>query len=613
MRHVVSRLILFLAVLAVAGCSSIGQKLVDLGGGEEPAACPGGEGAYQPAELPDVPEYPSWPDAVWENSSVLALEAAVQPPPAAEAEEPAEAEGPAAEPEPEKPGNGTQKILDEALEICGMAQEFWQKGELEKALESLDQAYALILSVDTGDDPQFIQQKDDLRYLISRRTLEIYASRHAVATGNHNAIPLVENDYVKKELERFTGPEKYFFLNSYRRSGRYRPLIARELKAAGLPEELSWLPLIESGFKVKALSRARALGPWQFIASTGYKFGLSRNLYIDERMDPVKSTIAAIAYLKELHQIFGDWTTVLAAYNCGEGRVLRVIRSNGVNYLDNFWDLYERLPQETARYVPRFLAALLIIKNPEKYGMDLPEPEEPLEYETLVISRQMHLKDIARSIGVDAALMEDLNPELRHQITPAGPYTLRVPPGKKEFLSKKLGEIPVRELPRPAFVRYKIRRGDSLSAIAGRFHTSVAAIQRANGLSRKDYIVAGRVLKIPMGRGYVAPVAAGGAVPAVHEVRRGDSLWTLARRYGTTVGAIQRANGLTSTRLVIGQELKIPGGKELSPGARTYVVRIGDCPSSIAKEHGMSLERFLAINGLSRQSMIYPGQRVSVD
>ena len=328
-----------------------------------------------------------------------------------------------------------QSLLDEALDLCQVSQDFWQNGELENALDALDQAYALILKVDPADQTKFIQQKEDLRYTISKRILEIYASRNIVVNGSHNAIQRVMNKHVQAEIDRFTkGSEREFFIESYRRSGRYRPYIVAALKEAGLPEELSWLPLIESGFKVTALSRSRALGLWQFIPSTGYKFGLKRDKFIDERMDPMKSTQAAIDYLKELHAIFGDWTTVLAAYNCGEGKVLSVIRDQNVNYLDNFWDLYERLPWETARYVPRFLATLQILDQPETFGFNLPDVQMPLQYETVSMSKQVRLKDVARSIGVEEEVLSELNPELRYKICPEDRYPLKVPLDKSDIM-----------------------------------------------------------------------------------------------------------------------------------------------------------------------------------
>jgi membrane-bound lytic murein transglycosylase D len=251
-------------------------------------------------------------------------------------------------------GDSDQILLDSALDFYKSSQEFWSEGNLEKAMEALDQAYSHLVDVDPGDNPELSQQREDVRFMISKRVLELYASRYTAVDGNHQAIPLIMNEHVKKELQLFQNRERKFFIESYRRSGKYRDLIVPALKEAGLPEELSWLPLIESGFKVRALSRARALGLWQFIPSTGYKFGLKRNTWVDERLDPEKATAAAIAYLKELHQIFGDWTTVLAGYNCGEVTVLKLIRNQRINYLDHFWDLYDMLPRETARYVPRF-------------------------------------------------------------------------------------------------------------------------------------------------------------------------------------------------------------------------------------------------------------------
>ena len=344
----------------------------------------------------------------------------------------------------------TQQQLDEALDFCEAAQAFWQNGELESALEALDKAYSLILTVEPDDPAKLVQQKEDLRFLISKRILEIYASRNIVVNGNHNAIPREINTNVQKEINLFTrGPEKSFFIESYKRSGKYRPMILEKLEAAGLPAELSWLPLIESGFKVKALSSARALGLWQFIPSTGYKFGLKRDQYIDERIDFEKASDAAIAYLKELHSIFGDWSTVLAAYNCGEGRVLRVIRTQNINYLDDFWDLYGRLPFETARYVPRFLAALHVIENLEKYGMSDVEVYPALDFERVDVDRQIHLKDLASSLGTTFDSLKELNPELRYSVLPPNTYSLRVPVGKKSLLLASIDQVPVSSPPAP--------------------------------------------------------------------------------------------------------------------------------------------------------------------
>jgi membrane-bound lytic murein transglycosylase D len=523
--------------------------------------------------------------------------------------------------EPTSASNGIQQQLDEALDFCEAAQEFWQKGELENALESLDRAYSLILTVEPDDPAKLVQQKEDLRFLISKRILEIYASRNIVVNGNHNAIPREINANIQREINLFTkGGEKRFFIESYKRSGKYRPMIMEKLEAAGLPAELSWLPLIESGFKVKALSRARALGLWQFIPSTGYKFGLKRDQYIDERIDFEKSSDAAIAYLKELHNIFGDWSTVLAAYNCGEGRVLRVIRTQNINYLDDFWDLFGRLPFETARYVPRFLAALHVIENLEKYGMSDIDVYPPLKYETVDVKRQIHLKDLAVPLGTTRAILKDLNPELRYGVLPPTNYTVRVPVGKKELLLAAIDQVPVSSPPRPAYVYHRVKRGETLSTIARRYHTSVKKIMWANNMKRSSYIVAGKKLKIPQ-RGMVITHAP--AAPSrqewnrKHVVKSGDSLWIIAKRYGTTTQEIQKVNRLSTTRLRINQVLKVPSqtsaAKTSTKGSATYYVRNGDSPYLIARKNNMSLNHFLKINNLTPRSTIYPGQSVKIE
>ncbi len=513
-------------------------------------------------------------------------------------------------------GSSEQMKIDQALELCNLAQEMWEAGRLEEALSHLDAAYSFILEIDPEQSMDFTQQIDDVRFLISKRILEIYASRQVVVPGSHDEIPITMNEHVKKEIKLLTGRERNFFIGSLERSSRYRPYIVAQLKAAGLPEELSWLPLIESGYKLRALSSARALGLWQFIPSTGYKFGLTRNYYIDERMDPEKSTQAAIAYLKELHNLFGDWTTVLAAYNCGEGRVLRIIRSQKINYLDNFWDLYQNLPRETARYVPRFLATLHIIQNLDTYAIQTRNPLSPIPYKTFEIQKQVRLADIAREIQVSSDVLKTLNPELRYDLLPPEIYQLRIPENKAEDFLASLDKINTTYSSPELFVYHKIRRGETLSSIATRYRTSVTAISRANNIRRTHRIIAGKVLKIPGSGTQVTKTAQNSksGKPVKYKVRKGDSLWLIARKFSTTTKEIMAGNGLNSSTLYAGQVLTItPFQKTAAGSTGVYHVKSGDNPFLIAKKHNMSLHRLLALNRLSKNARIFPGQKLVVE
>jgi membrane-bound lytic murein transglycosylase D len=592
---------------------------------EEPASNGDAQGHVEKTPLDTAPgtaDIPELEDPIRQDSPTSDMIAEKEPPQGEENAVPASEEEKdnviAPSPPPEL---SNQELLDFTLNYCEISNEFWERGDLEKALEACDKAYSYVLKVNEKDNPEVLQQKEDLRFTISKRIIEIYASRFTAVNGRHKEIPLDMNRHVEKALSLFKGRERSFFLDSYRRSGRYRPAIVMALEEAGLPTELSWLPLIESGYKVRALSRARALGLWQFIASTGYKFGLKRDRWIDERMDPEKSTQAAILYLTELHQIFGDWTTVLAAYNCGERRVLDKIKTQKANYLDNFWDLYERLPRETAFYVPRFLAVLHIINDPEAHGFQLPPVDEELAFENVTINKQVHLQTISKRIHIDYRSLRDMNAELRQNLTPPDPYSLRVPMGKSEILLAELDDIPIWRPPTPTYVVHRVRPGDTLSVIAHKYHSSVRSIMAYNGLRRSDYLKVGWKLKIPTKKGAEPPppkqtnihVVKKGAL-LEYTVRKGDSLWDIAKRFNTTANTIITINQLKTATLQVGQVLLISSGKSSPGGVNTaqYKVRRGDSPYLIAKRYRMSLAAFLEMNNLTSRSTIFPGQTVIV-
>jgi membrane-bound lytic murein transglycosylase D len=614
----------FFAAAALAAIFAMGCSHVS---GERP---PGTSTAPAPAAAATAPT-PALAQGVSDKPAGAAAIATAPTAPPAPAGRPAALpdadEACAIDDEEDSPAGRTsgEIALNQALALCQQAQRKWQAGDQDQAIALLDDAYALILEVDPGSDALLTQEKEDLRFTISKRIMEIYSSRRVAINGQRNAIPLTLNAHVQNEIDAFTiGRERDFFSQAYRRSGKYRPKIEAALKEAGLPPELSWLPLIESGFKVTALSPARALGLWQFIPSTGYRYNLNRDGYIDERMDPEKATQGAIAYLKDLHDMFGDWSTALAAYNCGEHRVMRTIQSQNINYLDDFWDLYERLPRETARYVPRFLATLHIVNAPERYGLDAVAPEPELEYETVSVPRQVQLQSIAQAAGIDAGLLRELNAELRRGVLPESGYELRVPSGAAERVTATLDEIPAQRPSRVTTIRHTVRKGETIESVARRYGAEAKSILLANDMRRAQPIAVGRTLRVPLvdcppGEPPAATPAAGGKrQPIEHTVRPGDSLWNLAQRYNTTAQEIQRLNQLKGSGISVGQTLKIsPAAPARAPAAKpkptTYAVRRGDTLQGIARSHNMALERLLAINSLTPRSKIVPGQKIVVE
>jgi membrane-bound lytic murein transglycosylase D len=480
-----SAFLLLVLVPAFAACRSAAPAVT-------PAA-PSAPAAAPPAEPAPVPVPPA-----------VAVPAPMPAPQeAAAAEETAPEEEPASEPE---------RVQREALEACQSAEEAIGRGDVEGALAAVDRAYTLMLELPGNGDDTYLQAKEDIRVLAADLIRRIYSRGPRAAAGGSTswdlALPIVDNQHVQRELRSFTTVEREQFLEGYRRSGLYRPMILERLEKAGLPAQLSWLPLVESWFKVRALSRASALGMWQFISSTGMRYGLERDTWVDERLDPEKATDAAIAYLVDLHGLFGDWPKALAAYNCGEGRVLRLSRRSADEYVD-FWDVYEMLPGETRRYVPRLLAALLLIENPAKYGMTLPEPDAPSSnLATVTVERSVKLERLDAALGLEEGTLAALNPALRHQATPKRAYELRVPAGREETLVAQIESVPVWTPPVPQYTTHRVRSGETLSQIAGRYRTSVSAIMRANNLRSANRLRVGQRLRIPTRGG---GVAAGGS------------------------------------------------------------------------------------------------------
>lgn len=310
-----------------------------------------------------------------------------------------------------------------------------------------------------------------------------------------------ENEIVKKYLVLYTQKRKEAVEEALARSARYRPYIESELRKAGLPPELFWLVMAESEYKLHALSRAGAAGLWQFMPFTGRKYGLEVSFWVDERFHPEKATQAAIRYLSDLYQWFGDWHLAMAAYNRGEngiGRDLSFTRAT------DFKLLYRRgaMPLETRHYVPKFMACVLIGENPGKYGLS-PRYESPEPYDEVQIDRALDLELAAKAAGTDKETIQRLNPHLRAWCTPPDRkgFMLRVPTGAKERMLAHLAGVEDWN-PGPSFVQYRVQRGDFLGKIARRYRTSVQNIMQLNNIRNPRLLRPGMVLKIRPGRGF---------------------------------------------------------------------------------------------------------------
>lgn len=310
-------------------------------------------------------------------------------------------------------------------------------------------------------------------------------------------VPIILNELVTNYITFFQTRLRDRFEEWLSRSGRYIPLMQEILREHQLPEDLVFLALIESGFNPKAYSRAKAAGPWQFIKGTGKKYGLRVDQWIDERRDPVKSTIAAAKYLKDLYGLFGSWPLSMASYNAGEGRVKRAMARTKA---EDFWELSSSsLRPETKNYVPKFMAATIIAKNPEKYGFFI-EYESPFVYDEVEMPKAVSLKTLSKAAGISLAELKEYNPDLRKGMTPPNysKYRLKLPPGTKETFLANFSHRTEKGIKMTDAQKHRIARGETVTSIARKYDVSIKKILDANQLRKNSKIMAGDFLIIPL-------------------------------------------------------------------------------------------------------------------
>ncbi|HJV38029.1 MAG TPA: LysM peptidoglycan-binding domain-containing protein [Geothrix sp.] len=315
----------------------------------------------------------------------------------------------------------------------------------------------------------------------------------AAEQGATYDFPIDLNDKVLTWVSVFTTTKRGFMENALGRASVYMPMIRQVFAEEGVPSDLAYLAVIESGFRNEAKSRAKAVGMWQFIRSTGRIYGLTANAWVEERRDPVKSARAAARYLKRLYEISGDWYLAASGYNAGPLTLERAIQNVGTR---NFWDLARSrwLRTETKNYVPELCAAILVGRNPVRYGLNI-APLAPYVYETVTVPTQTSLAVLARCAGTDASTLKALNPELLRGSTPPGSYTLRVPPGKALECMRQLARMPAGR--RLNFQHYTVRRGDTLVKVAKRFKLTPDDLLDANDITARQFKPGKRLLIPP--------------------------------------------------------------------------------------------------------------------
>jgi len=450
-------------------------------------------------------------------------------------------------------------------------------------------------------------------------------------------IPIVINAKVEQFVQYFQTTLRNRFSNWLALSGKYIPIMRALLRENGLPEDLVYLALIESGFNPYAYSRSKACGPWQFIYLTGKRYGLRVDWWVDERRDPEKSTVAAAKYLKDLYDMFACWYLAAASYNAGENKIAAAMKRYRT---EDFWELtkYRYLKQETKDYVPQMIAAALIAKDPEKYGFVGIEYQEPLRYEKVNVPPLTSLSLIAAACEITLDELKELNPQLLRWCTPPEkPYEIKIPLGKKERFLKNFETLQPSE--RPPYRIHVVKRGENLVRVSRLYGVNGQTILDANQLGKGSRLSPGMNLIIPLpphapsdpnggakltakkkGEGRVQPAIEEGEEEILYTIKKGDTLWAIANEMGVNIGALSRWNNLhPEKKLRPGDKLrvrvttaKVPPepAKKKGPLEIIYEVKEGDTLWGIAKKYNLTIDDIRSWNNLEEADRIYPSDRL---
>jgi membrane-bound lytic murein transglycosylase D len=498
----------------------------------------------------------------------------------------------AAQPSAASNAQRNQRLIDQVERSYQSGATNYRAGHLDAARQDFDFAVDLMLTsgYDLQGDPQL---NDEFNHIVDAvNSLEMAALRQGngfspkieaapvdsasditfaanpelvaklkTELNTNSDLPLIINDQVAGYIGVFSNSASFraHMAASLKRAGRYKTMIQHILAQEGVPQDLIYLSVAESGFQPQALNaRSGAGGMWQFMPFAG-AYGLTRNGWFDERFDPEKSTIAYAKYMKTLYDQFGDWYLAMAAYDWGPGNVQRVVSRTG--YAD-YWEIYRRggMPGETRAYVPQILAAVIMAKNPKQYGLDTVAPEPAMTYDTETVDYAIDLRLAADVTNSTVQDIVELNPALLRLSTPPDiSYDLHLPAGTKPLFEKRIAGIP--EEKRASWRFHEVQPGETMASIADTFHVKAHDIAVVNGIDPGDDVDKGDEIVVP-----VAAAAALGGIHAAHyTVRRGDTLITVADRFGVTVENLRTWNHLRSNAVPAGKSLIVAEPLHLAP------------------------------------------------